>query len=165
MPQNNKRRGNHAGFMFFVVALRLFGVSHARRMAAIVCIYYLLFDWGAVRRALPYICHISPDSGFWGRLWLTYHLFISQAWMLLDREAYLDGIGRFEHVYHGYDTFEKLIEQQQSGTILLGGHIGNWQLAVEALKDINKTINIVVHKEANEANRKQIDICRNCTSR
>ena len=162
MPQNNKNgarlRGNSAGFMFFAAALHLLGIRHARRMAAIVCLYYLLFDWGAVKRTLPYVRHISPGSGFWHRLWLTYRLFVSQAWMLLEKEAYLGGTGSFEHVYHGYETFDKLTEKRQNGMILLGGHVGNWQLAVEALKTINKTINIVVHKEANEAIRKYLKI-------
>jgi len=156
--QTNVKRGNGFGFMFFNFVLRLVGLTHARRMAAIVCVYYLLFDWRAVKNTLPYVRHLLPEAGFFKRMTFTYRLFVNQAWMLLDRIAFNVGLISFEHTSEGYDTFVELAENQPIGVILLGAHFGNWQLAVEGLKKLTCRVNIVMSPETNPAVKKHLKI-------
>lgn len=159
-PENaeTRQRGNSMGFMFFNLMLRLFGMKHARRAAAIICGYYLIFDWFAVKRTMPYVRHLMPDSGWFKRLTWVYRLFVNQAWMLLDRTAFNLGIIPFEHTSTGYETFAELAERKSTGVILLGAHFGNWQLAVEGLKKLDCRINIVMSPETNPAVKKHLKV-------
>ena len=154
----NVKRGNNFGFMFFNFALRAFGMKHARRMAAIICVYYLFFDWGAVNHAMPYARRIMVNAGFFKRMAFIYRIFVNQAWMLLDRAAFNAGLIPFTHTSTGYDTFAGLAEQQATGIILLGAHFGNWQLAVEGLKKLNCRVNIVMSPETNPAVKTHLEI-------
>lgn len=155
-----RQRGNGLGFMFFNLTLRLLGLKHSRRIAAIICGYYLLFDWFAVRRTLPYVRHIAPEAGFSRRIAWVYRLFVNQAWMLLDRAAFNIGIIPFQHTSTGYETFAELAEQRPCGVILLGAHFGNWQLAVEGLKKLKCRVNIVMSPETNPAVKKHLKVNR-----
>ena len=154
----NVKRGNNFGFMFFNFALRTAGLKHARRMASVICVYYLLFDWAAVKRAMPYARRIMPDAGFFKRLAFIYRIFVNQAWMLLDRAAFNAGLIQFTHTSTGYDTFAGLAEQHTAGVILLGAHFGNWQLAVEGLKKLDCRVNIVMSPETNPAVKTHLKI-------
>lgn len=152
------KRGNGFGFMFFYFALRLVGLKHARRMAAIVSFYYLLFDWKAVKRAMPYVLHLMPDAGFFKRMKFTYSLFTNQAWMLLDRAAFNIGLIPFNFTSDTYDVLVELVERKETGIILLGAHFGNWQLSVEDLKRLNCKVNIVMSPETNPAVKKHLKV-------
>ncbi|MEI6054486.1 MAG: lysophospholipid acyltransferase family protein [Lentisphaerota bacterium] len=152
------KRGNSFGFMFFHFTLRIVGLKHARHMAAIVCFYYLIFDWAAVKNAMPYVRHIMPGAGFFRRMKFTYLLFVNQAWILLDRTAFNAGLISFNYTSVGYDTFSELAERKSIGIILLGAHFGNWQLALEGLKKLNCKVNIVVSPETNSAVKKYLKV-------
>jgi len=154
----NTKRGGNFGFMFFYFTLRIVGLKHARRIAAIVCVYYLLFDWAAVKRAMPYVRHVMPNAGFFKRMAFIYRIFVNQAWMLLDRAAFNAGLISFKHTSTGYDAFAELAERQPVGVILLGAHFGNWQLAVEGLKKLDCRVNIVMSPETNPAVKKHLKI-------
>lgn len=154
------KRGSNSGFMFFYFALRIAGLKHVRRMAAVICCYYLLFDWAAVKRTMPYVRHLMPHAGFLKRMTFIYRIFVNQAWMLLDRAAFNAGLISFEHTSTGYDTFAELAERQPGGIILLGAHFGNWQLAIEGLKKVACRVNIVMSPETNPAVKKHLQINR-----
>lgn len=153
-----RKRGNNFGFTFFRWMLRLLGMKHARRFAAVVCFYYLLFDWRAVRKTMPYANHLYPDKSFIWKLMFVYRVFHSQSCMLLDRASNLCGLSGFEHDYFGYDVFRHLAEDTDDGVILLGAHFGNWQLAVVGLKELKCRVNIVMNEEYNEAVKKHLEL-------
>ncbi len=154
----DRKRGNESGFAFFRLVLRLMGMRHARNIAGIICFYYLLFDWRAVKKTLPYVKHAWPDAGFFSKLLKVYKLFYYQACMLLDRASNLCGLSGFDHFYINYDSFRELAEDSEEGVLLVGAHFGNWQLAVEGLKDIKCKVNIVMHEEQNEAVKKHLEL-------
>jgi predicted LPLAT superfamily acyltransferase len=156
--KNNTKRGNNFGFMFFHFALRAVGLRHVRRMAAVVCCYYLIFDWAAVKRTMPYVRRVMSNAGFFKRLAFIYRIFVNQAWMLLDRVAFNVGLISFEHTSTGYDIFVELAERHPVGVILLGAHFGNWQLAVEGLKGLDCRVNIVMSPETNPAVKNHLKI-------
>lgn len=163
MPEQKKinpKRGNSLGFMFFYFILRMVGLKHARRMAAVVCCYYIAFDWQAIKHTTPYVRHLIPGAGFFKRMKFTYTLFVNQAWILLDRAAFNAGLISFKYTSVGYDTFAELAERQSIGVILLGAHFGNWQLALEGLKKLDCRVNIVVSPETNPAVRKHLKVNR-----
>ena len=156
--ETTTKRGNSFGFMFFYYALRLLGLKHARRMAAIVCCYYIVFDWSAIKRTMPYIRHLMPGADFFKRMRFTYTLFVNQAWLLLDRVAFNVGLISFDFTSATYEILSELAEKKEVGVILLGAHFGNWQLAVEGLKKLKCKVNIVMSPETNPAVKKYLKV-------
>ncbi|MDO9464316.1 MAG: lysophospholipid acyltransferase family protein [bacterium] len=155
-----KKRGNALGFWFFRISLRFFGLRGAYGLLYIVCIYYVLFDQAAVCGALAYINRRFPSHGFVKRLRHVYRLFVSQGKQLIDRYAIVSGQEIFDIQLHGYEQLMSLIQNSPHGIILLTAHVGNWQVAMTALKKLEKTVYLVMRPEDNPAVQSSLRISR-----
>lgn len=155
-----KRRGNALGFWFFRISLRFFGLRGAYGLLYIVCIYYVLFDQAAVYGALAYIKRRFPSHGFVKRLRHVYRLFVSQGKQLIDRYAIVSGQEIFDIQLHGYEQLISMIQNSPHGIILLTAHVGNWQVAMTALKKLGKTVYLVMRPEDNPAVQSSLRISR-----
>jgi len=71
--------------MFFIIAVRVFGLRPAYGLLYPVCLYYLIFDRAAVRSCLAYVRRRFPLAGALSRLLSVYRLFVSQGIVLIDR--------------------------------------------------------------------------------
>ena len=126
----------------------------------IVCIYYVLFDRTAVSGAAAYIKRRFPSHGFLKRLRHIYLLFVSQGKQLIDRYAIVSGCEMFDIQICGYEQIESLVQSSQHGIILLTAHVGNWQVAMTALKKLEKTVYLVMRPEDNPAVQSSLRISR-----
>lgn len=160
MPEKTEpvKRGNSAGFKFFELVIRYMGVVHARRIAAIVCFYYVLFDRRAVKSAEPVIRHLHPDCGIFSFYLRVWRLFSSQAGMLVDRAANSMGLFEFKHTFEKYDSLVQMHSSATCGTVVVCSHFGNWQLSLDTGGEKNFTINVLVNQEMNEAVRKSLKL-------
>jgi predicted LPLAT superfamily acyltransferase len=157
MP-NSRKRGNHLGFWFFKVSLRFFGLSGAYGLLYFVCLHYLLFDKAAVTNALSYIKRRFPQAGFLKYRLLVYRLFVSQGKQLIDRAAIISKENLFEIQLKGYEKLSALMADKTRGFILLTAHVGNWQIALTALKLISKPVYLVMRPEDNLAVKESLNI-------
>ena len=155
-----KKRGNALGVWFFKIFLRFFGLRGAYGLLYIVCIYYVLFDRIAVSGAAAYIKRRFPSHGFVKRLRHIYLLFVSQGKQLIDRYAIVSGCEIFDMQIRGYEQIESLVQSSQHGIILLTAHVGNWQVAMTALKKLEKTVYLVMRPEDNPAVQSSLRISR-----
>ena len=153
-----KKRGNKLGFWFFKVSLRLFGLGGAYGLLYIVCLYYVLCDWSVVSSALSYIDRRFPGSGFLRRLLHVYRLFVSQGRQLIDRYAIISNEEMFDIQVHGREQFVSLVQDSRQGVILLTAHIGNWQVAMRALKKAGITVYALMRPEDNLAVQNSLHI-------
>lgn len=153
-----KKRGNALGFWFFKVALHLFGLKGAYGLLYFVCIHYLLFDRTAVFGALAYINRRFPKSNYLKRRLHVYRLFISQGKHLIDRYAYISKRQVFNFNLQGYDQLEPLLKDPGQGIVLLMSHVGNWQVAMVALKKMKKTVYMLMRPEDNQAVQSALQI-------
>ena len=126
----------------------------------IVCIYYVLFDRAAVCGALAYIKRRFPSHGFFKRLRHVYLLFVSQGKQLIDRYAIVSRHEIFDIQLHGYEQLMSLVQNSHHGIILLTAHVGNWQVAMTALKKLEKTVYLVMRPEDNPAVQSSLHISR-----
>lgn len=147
-----RKRGNRAGILFFEIMTRIGGLSAAYAMLYFVCLYYLLADGEAVRATLAYVRRMYPAAGVLKRRWLVYQLFISQGRQLIDRNAMLRGRVPFDIRIEDREAFEKLVAKPR-GMVLLTSHVGNWQMVMSALEQMNKPIHLVMRPEDNAAVR------------
>ena len=142
----------------FKISLRLFGLRGAYGLLYIVCVYYVLFDSGAVRGALAYLNRRFPDCGYFKKRAHLYRLFISQGKLLIDRFAAISGAVKFELELRGYDHLVSLLKEPGQGAVLLTAHVGNWQIAMTQLGRLDKTVYLVMRPEDNQAVRQVLNI-------
>jgi predicted LPLAT superfamily acyltransferase len=146
-----KKRGNALGFWFFKTSLRIFGLRGTYGFLFFVCLHYLIFDKEAVKGALAYFKRRFPRAGLIKSYYCVYRLFISQGIQLIDRYALVSGMKKFDVDIKGYDELLSLCGSSQKGFILLTAHFGNWQIAMSALKNIPRTVYLLLRPEDNAA--------------
>jgi predicted LPLAT superfamily acyltransferase len=153
-----RKRGNALGMWCFKISLRLFGLRGAYGLVYIVCVYYVLFDAGAVSGAMAYINRRFPNCQYLKKRLHLYRLFISQGKLLIDRFAAISGAVKFELELKGYDHLVSLLKEPGQGAVLLTAHVGNWQIAMTQLGRLDKTVYLVMRPEDNRAVGQMLNI-------
>jgi len=154
-----KKRGNRAGFWFFEMFIRVFGLRGAYGFLYFVCLYYLIFDRHAVSSAMSYIDRRFPDSGLLARKFHAYRLFISQGRQLVDRLAAVVSKNQlFDIKLNGYDKLMALFQKSDKGVILLTSHFGNWQIALTSLNKLEKRVYLLMREEENPAVKNSLNV-------
>jgi len=146
-----KKRGNALGIWFFKVFLQLFGLNGAYRLLYIVCFHYLIFDREAVSGALAYVNKRFPGCGFLKGRRHVYRIFINQGRHFIDRYAFISKHTMFDIKLRGPDSLPALAGDAGQGLILLMTHIGNWQIAMTTVKELKKTVYMLMRPEDNPA--------------
>jgi predicted LPLAT superfamily acyltransferase len=155
----SRRRGNRAGFWFFEMFFRIFGLHGAYGFLYFVCLYYLIFDRQAVSSAMSYMDKRFPDSGVTAKKIHIYRLFISQGKQLVDRLAALVSKKElFEIKLDGYDKLMELFQKSGQGVILLTSHFGNWQIALTSLNKLGKRVYLLMREEENQAVKNSLNV-------
>ncbi len=152
-----RRRGNRAGFWFFRTAVRFFGLNGAYGLLYFVALYYLVFDRSAVKASLSYVVRRFPVHGAARRLFDVYLLFVNQGKNLIDRYYILAGGRGIQIDITGMDELRRRLAGTK-GLILLTAHVGNWQVAMTALKRLGKTVHLLMGREDNPAVRASLGI-------
>jgi predicted LPLAT superfamily acyltransferase len=155
-----KRRGNAFGFWFFRSIARFFGLRVAYSFLYLICLHYVLFDRQATNGALAYIKRRFPGKNFFGARLHVYRLFVSQGKQLIDRYAAISGNVVLDVKRLGKEQLTELLRQRKEGLILLTAHVGNWQIALTILKDLNRKVHIVMRPEDNPAVERSLNISR-----
>ncbi len=153
-----KKRGNKLGFWFFRIFLQLFGLTGAYALLYPVCMYYLIFDWRAVSSSMVYIEKRFRAYNIFQKYFAVYMLFINQGKSLIDRYYIFSHPEKFKLELKGYDKIKGLLSGSQRGLILLTAHVGNWQIAMPALKRIGKTVYLLMSTEENSAVKNSLNI-------
>jgi predicted LPLAT superfamily acyltransferase len=132
--------GTVLGIRFLVLCARVFGRTVTGWFLYIIAFYYALIR-GVVRRASrDYLTRVGQPAGFWNVV-RHIHTF---ARVSLDRLFFVTGkIKSFEFEQKNHDL---LVQAAKSGrgVILLGAHLGSFEVMRCRAKDFNVPINVVV---------------------
>jgi predicted LPLAT superfamily acyltransferase len=161
MSQKNdveRKRGNRLGFWFFRAAVRTVGLTGAYGLLYFVGLYYLAFDRAAVRASMAYIVRRFPEHGALKRLLDVYRLFVNQGKSLIDRYYVVAGGSDIAIEILGYEKLKSLLAGGRTGVILLTAHVGNWQVAMTALRKLGKTVYLMMRPEDNAAVKDALNI-------
>lgn len=153
-----RKRGNRLGFMFFEAVLRTGGLRPAYAFLYLVCSYYLFFDRAAVRAASAYVRRRYPSASRTRRLWLVYMLFVNQGRCLIDRYCHMYGGLKFDIQLNGFEKLDDLLAERSQGFVLLTAHVGNWQIAISALRRLQRPVHLLMRPEDNAAVRDSLRI-------
>ena len=146
-----KKRGNKLGIWFFSMLLRLFGLKGAYSLLRLVCVHYVLFDKEAVTAAMEYVKRRFPACSYLEGRRHVYRLFISQGKQLVDRYAAVSGNVTFDSNPDAYNQVEQVVGEHKNGAILLTGHVGNWQVSMTLLEQLDIKLFLVMRPEDNPA--------------
>jgi predicted LPLAT superfamily acyltransferase len=153
-----RRRGNRVGFWFFRTAIRLFGLTGAYGLLYFVAFYYLLFDRPVVAASREYIRRRFPDHGAIRQNFDVYLLFLRQGESLIDRYYVAAGGRDITIELAGYEKIKDILRDGQKGLILLTAHVGNWQVAMTALRKLDRTVYLMMRPEDNAAVKEALNI-------
>ncbi len=161
MSQKNaseRRRGNKLGFWFFRTAVKIFGLGGAYGLLYIVSLYYLAFDHTAVKASLAYVRRRFPGHGPVRRIFDVHTLFVNQGKSLIDRYYVVAGGPDIEIELSGFERIRDLLTDGKKGLILLTAHVGNWQVAMTALRKLGRTVYLMMRPEDNVAAKQALTI-------
>ncbi len=153
-----RKRGNRLGFWFFRVAVRTFGLRGAYGFLYFVVLYYLAVDHAVVSASLAFARRRFPEHGAIRRLLDVYLLFVNQGKNLIDRFAVASGYKDIDIELKDLEKLQAFLAKQPKGFILLTAHVGNWQVAMTALRKLGRTVHLMMRPEDNAAVKEALQV-------
>jgi predicted LPLAT superfamily acyltransferase len=153
-----RQRGNRAGFWFFRMAAKIFGLRGAYGLLYFVSLYYLIFDHAAVVASMAYVRRRFPGHGAVRRRFDVYLLFVNQGKSLIDRFSLVAGNIDISLELVGFEKLGRLLTDGRKGLILLTAHVGNWQAAMTALRKLDRPVYLMMRPEDNAAVKYALNI-------
>lgn len=158
-----KTRGGKFGYLFFVYLIKYLGVNAAYIFLAFVSVYFIPFAPKATVSSWYYSRKILKRNTFMSIVFLfkSYYRF---GQILIDKVAI--GSGLTKKYKFKFDNYEKFLEilNDNKGAIIVGAHVGNWEIGTPFFDEYGKKINIVLYdaehrriKEILEKNKGAID--------
>jgi|WetSurMetagenome_2_1015567.scaffolds.fasta_scaffold00185_24 predicted LPLAT superfamily acyltransferase len=124
-------RGSATGTGIFVKLVSLFGVAPAYALLVFVSLYYALFDKKSAAAVRALRSHLGMGDSLAHRFGHCFSFGMS----LIDKYAFLSGRTNFFRFESHREDFITAALAQGRGAILLGAHVGNWEIAGNLLSD------------------------------
>ncbi|MDR3132646.1 MAG: lysophospholipid acyltransferase family protein [Prevotellaceae bacterium] len=138
-----KSRGGAFGYRFFIFLITHLGIKFAYFFLLFVAIHFIPFAPLATRWNWYYFRKIQRYGMLKtvGMLYLNYYR-LGQS--LIDKMAVRLGMqARYQYEFENYDAFLKLLNGN-TGVVLIGAHVGNWEIGGSFFGEYAKKIHIVM---------------------
>jgi predicted LPLAT superfamily acyltransferase len=144
--------GNRLGYAIFHALIRLGGRRLAYLGLYFVVAYYVACRPGVRKRSEPYLRHRFPEMNRRHYFLATYRMFLNLGKILIDRALVAaEGPAVMKLEVQGKDVLLDLVRQGR-GFILLMSHVGCWQVAISALRFLNRPVNLLLEHDTGGAN-------------
>lgn len=138
---SGKTKGNLSGYKIFVFVIKRIGVRPAYFLLRFVAFYFLLFSR---QKSLKYYFTQIHKQKKCKALLSIYKNYFMLGQVLIDKIAFMSGEkDTFNFIYEGEENLHQIVENQTGG-VLIGAHMGNWEIAGQLFSRINKKVNIVM---------------------
>ena len=153
---HGKTRGGVAGYLTFIFILKHLGLGFAYFILRFVVLYFVLFAPLARKSLWFYFRKIHVWSVWKSFVGLFYNFYIFGQ-TLLDKVALLSGVKtKFTFDFDGEDHLRKMASDGKGG-MLIGAHLGNWEIAGQLLDRLDTRVNIVMLDAEHQAIKKLLD--------
>lgn len=144
MPSwKGKTRGGVLGYRFFIFLIAKFGTGPAYAFLRMVVAYFVLFAPKASKAIFFYFRAVHGYS-FFKSIRFVFKNFYIFGQVIVDRIAILSGFEKkFKFEFDNYDELLARLDAKK-GCVLIGAHIGNWEVAGQFFGDYGSKINIVM---------------------
>ena len=138
-----KSKGNTLGYGIFIAILRFAGVMPAYFLLRFVSFYYFLFSTSSSRH-IYYFFRQRMGFGLWRSLVGIYKNYYTFGQILIDKIVVMSNLKvPYTFEFDGEHYLEE-IHQGGRGGILIGAHVGNYELAGHYFKRLTVRVNIVM---------------------
>ena len=151
---SGRTRGGYWGNWFFVQLIRRLGVRWAYGLLLFVAAYFTFANPSGYRCSRDFLRRVLGPQPFWKWPLLVYRHFFSFGITLLDRLAVIMSRTKITCTHEGEFLFQEYLARGQ-GVILLGAHLGSWEIGGHLLGRLGKPVNVVV-LEKDEARMRQL---------
>lgn len=151
---SGKTKGNLSGYKIFVFVIKHIGVRPAYFLLRFVAFYFLLFSR---QKSLKYYFTQIHKQKKSKALLSMYKNYFMLGQVLIDKIAFMsEGKNTFDFVYEGEENLHKIV-QNKTGGVLIGAHMGNWEIAGQLFSRINQKVNIVMLEAEHATIKKYLD--------
>ena len=156
MPSwKGKTRGNLAGYRFFIFLLKYPGLRFSYFFLRFVVLYFVVFVPKARKPIFQYFHEILHFS-YLKSILFTFKNFHLLGQVLLDKVALLAGFSsKFTFDFEGEGFIREVAASE--GGLLIGAHIGNWEIAGQLLERIETKVHIVMLEAEHEKIKQLLD--------
>ena len=151
-----KSKGTPLGYRIFVFILRYLGLYPGYLLLVFVVLYYFLFSWTSSGHSYRFF---RKRCGY-GRLrsvLMVYWNYFMLGQSLIDKGVVMAGMGsKFTNTSTGSDNITS-VENTGQGAIMIGAHLGNWEIAGHYISRYGPPVNILVFDGEHEQIKKQMD--------
>jgi predicted LPLAT superfamily acyltransferase len=155
-PWTGRARGGYWGNWFFIHLVRWFGLRCAYAWLLGVAAYFTVANPRSFRCSLGYLERVLGPQPLWKQPWLVYRHYLAHGVTLLDRLAVIMGRGRVDCRFEGEGMLADCLARGQ-GILLLGAHLGNWEMGGHLLSRLGRKVNLVVLEREAEQIRALFD--------
>ena len=138
-----KTRGGTFGHLFFIYMIKHVGVNAAYLFLSLIVIHFIPFAPKATASAWFYSRKILKKNVAKSICFLfkNYYRF---GQVLIDKVAIGCGLEkRYKFKFENYDRFLEILNDDK-GAIIVGAHVGNWEIGTPFFDDYGKKLNIVL---------------------
>ncbi len=139
---NGKSRGGGIGYRIFLLFIRHLGIKAAYVLLGFVAVYFIPFAPRATRAIWKYNRNILKYS-LLGSIWRLYLHYFRFGQVLIDKMAINNGMSdKYTFEFENYEEFLSVIDS--GSTIMLGAHVGCWEIGSTFFGDYAHRLNIVM---------------------
>ncbi len=149
-----KTRGGVAGYRIFISILKYLGLPFAYFILRFIVMYFLISSPKGVKHTYLYFNKILKYNFFISSISVIKN-FYKFGQVLLDKLAVMGGFAdKFTYDFEGEHHLRDMVGK---GGILIGAHVGNWEIAGHLLKRLNTSINVVMYDGEHQRIKKMLD--------
>ncbi|MCU4173569.1 hypothetical protein [Carboxylicivirga sp. N1Y90] len=135
-----KSKGSPLGYRIFIAVLKI-DIRLAYFLLYPVTLFYLIVS---NKKSISYFYSKRLGYGSYKTISSIYRNYLFLGKVLIDKIAILSGQKeQYTFEFEGEEFLHALVENKQGG-LLLGAHMGNWEVAGELLERVDSVINILM---------------------
>lgn len=139
-----KSRGGVFGYTFFIALIRYIGIRPAYAFLCLIVPYFIPFAPKATRATWSYARRVR-GFGRCKSIGLLFRNYYRLGQTLIDKIAISNGMQRnFRFRFDNYEPFLNILDKGDTGVVLIGAHIGNWEIGTPFFDKYERKINIVM---------------------
>ncbi len=151
---SGKSKGGTLGYRFFIVLIRYTSIRLTYFFIRVVALHYFVFS---DKSAMKFYFREIQGYGRGKALRSIYRNYCLLGEILVDKVAMLSGAKTdYTFSFEGENHLHHMSEQGKGG-VLIGAHMGNWEVAGQLLERIDTPVNIVMLEAEHEKIRKLLD--------
>lgn len=151
---SGKSRGGALGYQFLILTLKYTHISVAYFILRFVAVYFLIFS---NKKSLNFYFQQILRMGKVRTLINIYKNYNLLGQVILDKITILSGnIGSFTFELEGEQHLQKIASDKKGG-LLIGAHMGNWEIAGPFLERLGTKINVLMLEAEHKKIKQMLD--------